>query len=262
MIAFEDFWIFIANYWEGIVAILSFITTILLGLISYNVQIKNYKKSLSRLIKRDNNSFRKLIKETKVDNNSILFKSYLQAKMGFVLNDENGNEDSQNYFISFREYQLIKFIFKEIHKHLVNFTYILNLVEEYHIDRNNLEISKKSKLPECLELYKGLLDEKKLPPITEKDYYINSVYDFTGKLITENQIAEETLQEQYNFFLKHDREDMIISVLIKTDKKEAEKTSTGNNKVYFSVNTAEKRRLIKAAFRTLEQNDYLKKEGD
>ena len=258
MITFEHIWEFLATYWEAFISISSFIAVILFGIISFQVQMKNYQRKLERLIKRDNYRFKKLIIKTGLNNDSIIFKSYLRAKMVFVLNNENGKEQEPNYYISFREYKLIKLIFRNINHHLVKFNYILKLIRQYNIAEQNIKISKKSKLSESLDLYPKSLENKTLLQSNQKDYFLNSLYDYAGNLMVQHQITEETIWDQYNFFLKHDRDDMIIIVIVKANKNEEENiTKESENKIFFSINTAETKKVIKTKFKNMKLYNYL-----
>lgn len=176
MITFEHIWEFLATYWEAFIAVSSFLAAILLGVISFRVQMKNYQKNLAQLIKRDNYRFKKLVKKTKLNPDSIIFKSYLRAKMIFVLNDENDKTQGPNYYISFREYKLIKLIFRNINHHLVKFNYILKLIKQYNIANQNIKIIKKSKVSESLDLYPKSLENQTLLQASKKDYFLNSIF--------------------------------------------------------------------------------------
>ncbi|RUO86252.1 hypothetical protein [Spiroplasma endosymbiont of Megaselia nigra] len=258
MVIFENIWKFLANYWEAFIAISSLIAMITLGMISFRVQMKNYQKNLTRLIKRDNRRFKKKVLGTGIKSDSIIFKSYIRAKMIFILNDEGENVKSQNYYVSFRNYKLIKLIFRSINHHLKKFNYILKLIKKYRITLKNIEINKKSKLPESFELYPDLPENKNLVTTGNKAYYLNSIYDAEGNLMVQNQVTEETIWGQYKFFLNHDRDDMIITVVIKTNKiKDVSHLATKDQKIFFSVNTAEKKRTIKATFKNMRKYNYL-----
>jgi len=76
--------------------------------------------------------------------------------------------------------------------------------------------------------------------------------------MVQNQVTEETIWGQYKFFLNYDRDDMIITVVIKTNKiKDVSHLATKDQKIFFSVNTAEKKRTIKATFKNMKKYNYL-----